>query len=84
MVVPLWEIGRLQQLLSCKEMEINQHETQEWDKKLLEGLPILKQCRWPNAVMLNRARHAMAQGELAANLANTHESGNQKDSLVSR
>jgi hypothetical protein len=65
-------------------MEINQPSTQEWDRTLLEGLPILKQCRWPKAVMLNRARHRVAQEELAANFANAHESGNQKDSLVSR
>jgi hypothetical protein len=27
MAVPLWEIGRLGQLLSCKEMEINRPGT---------------------------------------------------------
>jgi hypothetical protein len=31
MVVPLWEIGRFQQLLSCKEMEINRRGTLEWE-----------------------------------------------------
>jgi hypothetical protein len=62
-------------------MEINQPSTLGWDRTLLEGLPILKQCRWPNAVMINRARHPVAQEELATNFANTHESGNRKDSL---
>ncbi len=31
--------------------------------------------------MINRARHPVAQEELATNFANTHESGNRKDSL---
>jgi len=48
------------------------------------GLPaifpqsILEQCRWPNAAMLNRASHSMAQEELAANFANTPESKKPK------
>src|SRR6476469_8947263 len=32
MAVPLWEIGRLGQLLSCKEMEINRPRTLGWDR----------------------------------------------------
>jgi len=62
MVVPLWVIGRLQQLLSCKEMEINQPGTLH--RTLLEGcisattqgnaLPILEPCQWANSAMLNR------------------------------
>jgi hypothetical protein len=54
-------------------MEINQPSTQGWDRTLLEGLPILKQCRWPKAVMLNRRRHPVAQEELATNFANTEK-----------
>jgi len=30
MAVPLWEIGRLRQLLSCKEMEINRPGNRGW------------------------------------------------------
>jgi hypothetical protein len=42
MVVPLWEIGRSRQLLSCKEMEINQTRTLGWEGRS-EGLPVLGQ-----------------------------------------
>lgn len=51
----------MQQLLSCKEMEINRHGTQEWDKKLLGGLPILKQYRWPNACISAAGEYIVAK-----------------------
>jgi len=74
MVVPLWEIGRSRQLLSCKEMEINQPRTLEWDRTLLEGLPLFE------TMLMAERRYAqmVAQEELTANFANAHESGNQK------
>jgi hypothetical protein len=62
-------------------MEINQPSTQEWDRTLLEGLPILKQCRWPKAVMLNRARPSGGSRRVGHEFREYTRIRNRKDSL---
>jgi len=70
MVVPLWEIGRLQQLLSCKEMEIIGMERRNGTGSCWKDRHFETNGDGRTPLMLNRA-----QEELAANFANTHESG---------
>jgi hypothetical protein len=85
MVVPLWEIGRSRQVLSCKESKINQPRMLGWDRTVLEGwrsdysgkCPAhLEQRRWPNVAMLNRARHPIGSRRVGREFANR----NQQDS----
>jgi hypothetical protein len=77
MVVPLWEIGRSRQLLSCKELEINQPRT------LGMGQDAAGRIAHFETMSMAERRYAqsVAQEELAADFANTHKSGNQKESL---
>jgi hypothetical protein len=65
--VPLWEIGRSRQLLSCKELENNRQERRDGTGRYSSKWPThLKHRRWSHAAMLNRARHPEALEELAA------------------